>query len=167
MRAHHPTLLASISALLAGLAVSACGTTAAHSGTTPASDLHESAVARAAAAGDRSPLPTPACTQTVASVSAAASALSSAAAGAAICLSAGSYGHLELAGTHAGNVTIRVSVKVERAVFLTWVAVSQLVKTSGMVRFLQMREFVDQDGIDDPLGTLTQATRYPNFAGSR
>jgi hypothetical protein len=50
--------------------------------------------------------PSPACTQTFASVSAAASALSSAQGGSAICLSAGSYGHLTLSGTHAANVTV-------------------------------------------------------------
>ncbi len=50
--------------------------------------------------------PSPACTQTFSSVSAAASALSSAQGGSAICLGAGSYGHLTLSGTHAANVTV-------------------------------------------------------------
>ncbi|HUN79460.1 MAG TPA: hypothetical protein VMU32_11100, partial [Solirubrobacteraceae bacterium] len=52
------------------------------------------------------PPPSPACTQTFSSVSAAASALDSAAPEAAICLSAGSYGHLSVSGTHGGDVTI-------------------------------------------------------------
>ncbi|HSZ68829.1 MAG TPA: right-handed parallel beta-helix repeat-containing protein [Solirubrobacteraceae bacterium] len=104
--AHHPILLTLASAFFVGLSVSACGATAAHSGATQASDLHESAAARAAVSGARRPPPSPPCTQTLASVSAAASALSAAPAGAAICLSAGGYGHLELAGAHAGSVTI-------------------------------------------------------------
>ncbi len=54
----------------------------------------------------KQPPPSPACTQTFTSVSAAASALDSASSGAAICLSAGAYGHLTLSGAHSGNVTI-------------------------------------------------------------
>jgi hypothetical protein len=52
------------------------------------------------------PPPSPACTQTFSSVSTAASALDSAGTEAAICLDAGSYGHLSVSGAHAGNVTI-------------------------------------------------------------
>ena len=58
------------------------------------------------ASAAKQPPPSPACTQTVSSVSSAASDLASAGAGAAICLTAGSYGHLSLSGTHSGNVTI-------------------------------------------------------------
>jgi Right handed beta helix region len=60
----------------------------------------------AAAPGDRRPPPSPACTQTVSSVSSAASALATAATEAAICLTAGAYGRLNLSGTHSGNVTV-------------------------------------------------------------
>jgi hypothetical protein len=54
----------------------------------------------------QAPPPSPACTQTDSSVSAATSALASGNAGSAICLSAGSYGHLSLSGKHSANVTI-------------------------------------------------------------
>ncbi|HSZ68828.1 MAG TPA: right-handed parallel beta-helix repeat-containing protein [Solirubrobacteraceae bacterium] len=65
------------------------------------------------------PPPSPACTQTVSSVASAASAVSSAAAGSAICLTAGSYGHLTVSGSHSGNVTVEpvpgASVSLEGA----------------------------------------------------
>jgi hypothetical protein len=99
-------LLPPIASIALAGAASACGTTAAHSDATLAARGAESPQAHAAATGDRKAPPSPACTQTLSSVSAAASALSSAAAGSAICLSAGSYGPLELSGTHSGNVTI-------------------------------------------------------------
>jgi hypothetical protein len=70
-------------------------------------------------AGEPSSPPSPACTQTVSSVSSAASAASAAAAGSAICLTAGSYGHLSVSGKHSGNVTIEpvpgASVSLEGA----------------------------------------------------
>jgi hypothetical protein len=56
--------------------------------------------------GGAAPPPSPACTTTVSSVSSAASAIASATAGSAVCLTAGSYGHLTLSGTHSGNVTV-------------------------------------------------------------
>ncbi len=56
--------------------------------------------------GGAAPPPSPACTTTVSSVSRVASAVSSAAAGSAVCLTAGSYGHLTLSGGHSGNVTV-------------------------------------------------------------
>jgi hypothetical protein len=71
-------------------------------GSTPAGSAASATIAAAA----KQPPPSPACTQTVASVSAAASALASASGGSAICLSAGSYGHLTLSGTHSANATI-------------------------------------------------------------
>jgi Right handed beta helix region len=105
--AHHPIPFAFACALLVGLSVSACGGAGAENpDATRAGNRLESPSARAAASGERKPPPSPPCTRTVASVSAAASALSAAAAGSAICLSAGSYGHLELSGAHLGNVTI-------------------------------------------------------------
>jgi len=52
------------------------------------------------------PPPSPPCTKTVSSVSSAASDVTSATTGSAICLTAGSYGHLTLSGTHTGNVTV-------------------------------------------------------------
>jgi hypothetical protein len=68
--------------------------------------------------GPTSP-PSPACTQTTSSVSSAASAASSAAAGSAVCLTAGSYGHLSLSGKHSANVTVEpvpgASVSLEGA----------------------------------------------------
>jgi Right handed beta helix region len=60
----------------------------------------------AKAAPSKAPPPSPACTTQVSSVSAAASLAASAAAGSAICLTPGSYGQLELSGSHAGNVTV-------------------------------------------------------------
>jgi hypothetical protein len=99
-------LLPPISLLVSAALVSACGTTAAHSDSTLAARGGESPLAHAAAAGERHARPSPACTQTFSSIAQAAAALSSAAAGSAICLTAGTYGHLELSGTHAGNVTI-------------------------------------------------------------
>jgi hypothetical protein len=102
----HRSAFAFLAALVLTLVPSACGAQASHSD--PASERSQHAPARSALAirGWRTPPPSPPCTQTLASVSAAAAALKSAAAGAAICLSAGSYGHLELSGMHAGNVTI-------------------------------------------------------------
>ncbi|HEY3829544.1 MAG TPA: hypothetical protein VGL57_10150 [Solirubrobacteraceae bacterium] len=54
----------------------------------------------------KQPPPSPACTQTVSSVSSAASDMATAASGSAVCLTGGSYGHLSLSGTHSGSVTI-------------------------------------------------------------
>jgi Right handed beta helix region len=54
----------------------------------------------------KQPPPSPTCTQTAASVASAASALASASAGTVVCLSAGAYQALDLAGAHSGNVTI-------------------------------------------------------------
>ena len=99
-------LFAPVVLIVLAVVPAACGTTTTHHGATPPDNLHESTRAGAAALGARRPPPSPPCTQTVSSPSAAASALGSAAAGTAICLSAGSYGPLELSGTHAGNVTI-------------------------------------------------------------
>jgi hypothetical protein len=103
----------------AAAAVSACGTTAAHSDATPTAGGSESPLAHAAAIGNRRAPASPPCTQTLSSIAAAASALSSAAPGSAICLSSGAYGHLELSGTHSGNVTIEpapgVSASIEGA----------------------------------------------------
>jgi hypothetical protein len=100
-----PIALIALAVVALAVLASACGT-AAHSDTTLAARGGESPQAHAAATGDRRAPPSPACTQTLSSVSAAASALSSAATGSALCLSAGSYGHLELSGAHSGNVTI-------------------------------------------------------------
>ena len=52
------------------------------------------------------PPASPACTMQTSSVSAAASMVASAPAGAAICLTPGSYGQLSLSGAHSGNVTV-------------------------------------------------------------
>jgi hypothetical protein len=57
-------------------------------------------------AATKAPPPSPACTARASSVSLAASMAASAAAGSAICLTAGSYGQLQLSGAHAGNVTV-------------------------------------------------------------
>ena len=54
----------------------------------------------------KQPSPSPACTQTVASVASATSAVAAAGAEAVVCLTAGGYGPLELAGKHSGTVTI-------------------------------------------------------------
>ncbi|HUA75236.1 MAG TPA: right-handed parallel beta-helix repeat-containing protein [Solirubrobacteraceae bacterium] len=54
----------------------------------------------------KAPLPSPACTTILSSVSALASQVTSAVPGSAICLTAGTYGQLELSGAHAGNVTV-------------------------------------------------------------
>ena len=98
-----------------GLGLTACGAQAAHDGAGDPRSHVSAGEARAAAARARAaaarlryaPLPSPPCTQTVASVSAAASALaSSAPTGGAICLSPGDYGPLALAGRHAGTVTV-------------------------------------------------------------
>jgi hypothetical protein len=71
-----------------------------------------------AAAGTSSPSPgggsiaarrpplSPACSQTVSSVSGVAGAVSGAGGEAVVCLVAGAYGHLGLSGSHAGNVTV-------------------------------------------------------------
>ncbi len=99
-------LLAPIASIVLALGASACGTTAAHSDATPAARGGESAQAHAAAIGGRRAPASPACTQTLSSISAATAALSSATAGSAICVSAGSYGHLEVSGGHSGNVTL-------------------------------------------------------------
>ncbi len=103
--AHH---LAGAVALLSSLALAACGAQSAHHVTIDADRLALAARrARAAAMRVRyAPPPSPACTQTLTSVATASAALDSAPAGSAICLGPGAYGHLTLAGTHSGTVTI-------------------------------------------------------------
>jgi Right handed beta helix region len=54
----------------------------------------------------KAPPASPACSARVSSASAAASLATTAAAGSAICLTAGSYGQLNLSGTHTGTVTV-------------------------------------------------------------
>jgi hypothetical protein len=71
-------------------------------GSTPATSAATAAIEEAAKGSP----PSPECTQQTSSVSEAASEVASAAAGSAICLTAGSYGSLDLSGGHAGNVTI-------------------------------------------------------------
>jgi Right handed beta helix region len=94
-------------ALVLALGVSACGAQTSHQDEMiGAGRLFPDGRSSAAVGVHYEPPPSPACTQTFPSVSAASSALDSAASGAAICLSAGSYGPLALSGTHTGNVTI-------------------------------------------------------------
>jgi hypothetical protein len=79
-------------------------------GSTPATSTNTAVVAAPTKQPPETPAKqppaSPACTQTVSSVSSAGSAASAASGEAAICLTAGSYGHLSLSGTHTGNVTV-------------------------------------------------------------